>query len=154
MISSTEKVKRRSVAGGAARHDVVAAIRAADQREIRLARMGAALRAAGDMDDGALPQKIAAGAREPQSVRRRSRQGASAIRLSGAGDQRKAGIVWVDDEAGTGGFRKQRQDMLARNTRQQDAAREGQADFALAETLAPSSGLIQLRCAAAAEGER
>ena len=44
--------------------------------------------------------------------------------------------------------------MLARNTRQQDAAGEGQADFALAEMLAPSSCLIQLRCAAAAEGKR
>ena len=44
--------------------------------------------------------------------------------------------------------------MLARNARQQDAAREGQADFALAEMLAPLGGLIQLRGAAAAEGER
>ena len=124
MASTARSIEeRRARCRSARRHS---SHRLADERQIRRARMGAALGAAGDVDHGALPQKIAASrSRAANASAWAAVKALPQSGFAGAGDQRKAGIVWVHDEAGTGGFREQGRDVLARDARQQDAAREG-----------------------------
>jgi len=89
-----------SIARGAVRHDVVAAIVPAHQRKIGLARMSAAFLAARNVKGCSIPEEILAGFRDLQRVGGGGCERASAVRFARAGDQRQARILGVGNEAG------------------------------------------------------